>query len=138
MGVTTLIVYHTTQVLVCRSNMARKKMAYKKSPVYFERIMCCHCGVEVLKEKYSVNTHRNHPECGPCNHDKCTSCGLRIGEHHDLIPNKLVKVELTYYKLMEHLGKENKQQKHGKLKLCKLCYMASKKRTLRLHGNPKA
>ena len=113
--------------------MARKKMAYKKSPVYFERIMCCHCGLEVFKSSWTAS-YRNHPECGPCNHDKCASCGLRVGEHHDLIPNKLVNVDLIYIKIMEHLGKEDKQKKQGMVKLCKLCYIASKQRTLIMHG----
>jgi len=109
-------------------------MVFQKSPAYVEKILCCHCGLEVPPKVRDSAASRNHQECGPCNHAKCSSCGLRTGTHHALIPNKLVEVEVEYYKLMEHKGIINKQKKQGILKLCKLCYMASQKRPLQLHG----
>jgi hypothetical protein len=113
-------------------------MVFQKSPAYVEDILCCHCGLAVSPKERDTASYRNHEWCGPCNHEKCSSCGLRIGTHHVLIPNKLVEVEIEYHRLMEHKGKINKQKKQGILKLCKLCYMASQKRPLRLHGKLRA
>ena len=109
-------------------------MPLQKGTIFVEKILCCHCGLEVPPKVRDSAASRNHQEGGPCNHAKCASCGLRVGEHHNLIPNKLVEVSLIYIRIMEHLGKENKKKKQGILKLCKLCYMASKRRTLKMHG----
>ena len=109
-------------------------MPLQKGTIFVEKILCCHCGLEVPPKVRDSAASRNHQECGPCTHEKCASCGLRVGEHHNLIPNKLVEVNLIYTNIMKHLGKENKKKKQGILKLCKLCYMASKRRTLKMHG----
>ena len=112
-------------------------MTFLKERRSMERIICCNCGVDVHKVRDSA-AYRNHPWCGPCDHAKCSSCGLRVGKHHELVPNKLVIVDTEYIKIMEHMGTEKRHKKQGILKLCKLCYIASKKRTLMLHGKLRA
>jgi len=100
-----------------------------------DALSCCQCGFDLTTREADNSSFEPHPECGPCNHDRCNSCGIRIGKHHTLVPNKLVEVILEYNWIKESKNsiEERSKIRKGPLRICKFCYKASFKRTLVLN-----